>query len=162
MFLGCIPVSYGRLYTRALDMRGKTKIDGSSNRKVMYAGTDISKVDGLGDKTLLADHKQNLTIHKRIDGQGCHKIIDFGTVEVLDRVDGEGDRWFINCSRVHIDKRKDGAGNLYLVDSPCFIHNKSGAGNVIWVGVEPVIKLHGVTDSGCMVHDENLRLKVEI
>lgn len=159
MLLGCIPLSYGRLYSRGLDLR--EKIDGKASRKLMYAGSDLSKVDGIGDKVLFATYHQNLIIRKRIDGQGCHKFIDFGTVEVLGRIDGVGDRWFVNCSRVHVDNRKDGAGDLYLVDSACFIHRKSGSGNVIWVGVEPVIKSHGLIDTGRVIHDESLRQRVD-
>eukprot|EP01031_Cornospumella_fuschlensis_P027907 gene27907-33702_t len=148
---------------KSVDGKSKReKIDGVATRRILYSGTDISKVDGDGDKTIFASNHQNLTVHKRIDGRGCHTFVDFGTVEVLDRVDGSGDRWFINCSRVHINQRKDGAGTLYLVNSTCFIQKKNGTGKVVWAGVEPVIKKHGVTDTGDVVHDEDLRIMVDI
>lgn len=132
-----------------------TKIDGMMDREMRFYETELDKIDGEGNKTVIAEHGQNLTIHNKIDGRGNHRLENFGNVEILGKVDGQGDRWFVNCRNVHIHGRKDGMGNIFFVNTPSTIDRKGGSGNIYWDVYEPHL-MHGLSGIDKMEQHPNL------
>ncbi|RYH28581.1 hypothetical protein EON65_11710, partial [archaeon] len=131
-------------------------IDGMNDEQIEFHGTDLDKIDGGGNKTIRAANGQDLIIHNKIDGRGTHRLIGFGFVDVRGKVDGEGDRWFIDCGRLSVAERKDGMGNLFLVNTPCMLHKKAGAGNIVWCGAAPTVESKGITQMGEVIEDGSI------
>eukprot|EP01031_Cornospumella_fuschlensis_P026309 gene26309-31782_t len=131
-------------------------IDGMNDEQIEFHGTDLDKIDGGGNKIIRAANGQDLIIHNKIDGRGTHKLIGFGFIDVRGKIDGEGDRWFIDCGRLSVTERKDGMGNLFLVNTPCMLHKKAGAGNIVWCGVAPSVESKGLTQIGEVIEDASI------
>jgi hypothetical protein len=136
-----------------MDMETYPKISADYHQYIAFEDADIDTIDGMGDKSITAAFGQDVTIHGGIYGNGTHKLMGFGAVEILNKIDGNGDRWFINCARVFVHDSKDGAGSLYLIDSPCEVKSKYGLGNIYWVGAEPIIDY---LDNGEVIHEPSL------